>query len=54
LGNALMPKEIELKALAQDGFIDLADPALPGSACVRDQDVQAAEFLPLLGRMRLY
>ena len=40
-----MAEEIELEALAQHRFVDLADAALPGGAGVRHDDVDAAEPL---------
>ena len=40
-----MGEEIQLEALAQHRVVDLADPALPGGAGVRDDDVDAAETL---------
>ena len=45
LRDRLMREEIELEALPQHRFVDLADPALPGGAGIRDDDIDAAERL---------
>ena len=38
-----MAEEIQLETLAQHRLVDLADPALPGGAGIRDDDVDPAE-----------
>ena len=43
LRDALMAVEIQLEALPQHRFVDLADAALPGGAGIGDEDVDAAE-----------
>ena len=42
LRGALMGEEIELEAPAQHRVFDLADAPLPGRACIRDEDIDAA------------
>ena len=44
LRHALVAVEIQLEALAQDVFVDLADAALPGGAGIGDDDIDAAEI----------
>ena len=39
-----MGKEIQLETAAQHGVFDFPDPALPGGAGVRDDDVDTAEM----------
>ena len=38
-----MGEEVELETLAQNRVINLADPALPGRACIGNQNIQATE-----------
>ena len=50
LRDALVGEEIQLEALPQHRFVDLADASLPGGAGVGDEDVDAAEGLDHLHR----